>query len=200
MSPLERSELDDDPLAQFARWIEEAGALHAEPQAMAIATATPDGRPSARMVLLKRFDERGFVFVTDYNSRKASELESNPRAALLFHWDPPGRQVRIEGTVERTTAAETRELVKARARESRLVSISSRQSEPLDARETLAADVRRLEERYAGRELPVPDDWGGYRVIPESFEFWQKGAARFHDRFRYTAGAGGSWAVQRLYP
>lgn len=199
VGPLERGELLDDPFAQFARWIEEAGALHAEPQAMALATASPDAHPSVRMVLMKRVDERGFVFLTNYASRKARELAANKRAALLFHWDPPGRQVRVEGAVERTSEQETGELVTARARESRLVSMASRQSEPLASRDELTTEVKRLEERYAGDELPVADDWGGFRVVPETFEFWQQGPARLHDRFLYSRAPDG-WAVQRLYP
>ncbi len=199
VAPLDESELLEDPFAQFERWFAEAAALHAEPQAMAVATASPDARPSLRMVLMKRFDARGFVFLTNYASRKARELTANPRAALLFHWDPPGRQVRVEGPVERTDEQETAELVQARARESRIVSLASQQSEPLASREVLAEEVHRLERRYEGAELPVADDWGGFRVTPETFEFWQTGAARFHDRFVYSR-EGDGWTVQRLYP
>lgn len=197
--PLERQDLLDDPFAQFERWFEAAATLHAEPQAMAVATASTDARPSLRMVLMKRFDARGFVFLTNYASRKARELSANPRAALLFHWDPPGRQVRIEGSVERTAEEETAELVRARARESRIVSMASHQSEPLASREVLSEEVQRLEQRYADTELPVADDWGGFRVVPETFEFWQQGAARFHDRFLYRRDGDG-WSMQRLYP
>jgi len=197
--PVDRAALLDDPLAQFALWFAQARAEHREPQAMVVATATTDGRPSARMVLMKRFDERGFVFLTNYASRKGAELDANPRAALLFHWDPPGRQVRIEGHVERTSESETAELVHERARESRLVSMASRQSEPLASREELEQAVEQLGERFDGQELPVSSGWGGYRVIPEAVEFWQQGASRLHDRFRYRRSAGG-WSIERLYP
>lgn len=199
LPPLERADLLDDPVAQFALWFEGAAEQQSEPQAAALATATPDGRPAARMVLVKQFDERGFVFLTNYDGRKGRELAENPWAALLFHWDPPGRQVRIEGPVERTDEAETAALVRARSRESRIVSMASQQSAELESREQLAAAAARIAERYAGEELPVASGWGGYRVRAETIEFWQQGEHRFHDRFRYSRTSSG-WSVARLYP
>jgi len=170
------------------------------PEAAAVATATADGRPSARMVLVKRADERGFVFYTNYESRKALELAANPFAALLFYWTPLDRQVRIEGPVQRISAGESAEYVVSRARASQLSALASPQSRPLDSREVLERRVAELADRYAGADLPVPDHWGGFRVIPEALEFWQQGADRLHDRFRYTPAEGGGWRVQRLGP
>src|SRR5438477_3494601 len=163
--PLERSDLDPDPLRQFNRWFEDAQGAVRAPEAMAIATATGRGAPSVRMVLLKEFDERGFVFFTGYASRKGRELAENPRGALLFHW--PGRQVRIEGAVERLSAEEADAYFASRPRASRLSAIASRQSEVIPGREELEARVAEVEERFAGAEPPRPDRWGGYRLVPE---------------------------------
>jgi len=198
-APLEEQDLDGDPFAQFALWFEQAGIDHFEPEAVALATADGAGAPAVRMVLLKQFDERGFVFLTNYDGRKGRELAENPRAAMLFHWDPPGRQVRIEGRVERVSTGENAELVQARARRSRIISMASLQSRPLRSRAELEERVAELERRYAGRELPVPDDWGGLRLEPDAFEFWQQGANRFHDRFRYVRDGAG-WKIERLFP
>jgi pyridoxamine 5'-phosphate oxidase len=190
--------VDPDPLRQFARWFEEAAAAGvAMPEAMALATATPDGSPSVRMVLLKGFDERGFSFYTGYESRKGRELAENPRAALLFHW--PGRQVRIEGPVERLTAEESEAYFASRPRGSRLSAIASRQSEVVSSREELEARVAELEERFAGTEPPRPDRWGGFRLVPETYELWQHRDDRLHDRLRYRRDGSG-WLVERLSP
>jgi pyridoxamine 5'-phosphate oxidase len=199
LSELLEAQVDPDPLRQFARWFEEAAAAGvAMPEAMALATATADGRPSVRMVLLKGFDERGFSFYTGYESRKGRELAENPRAALLFHW--PGRQVRIEGPVERLTAEESDAYFASRPRGSRLSAIASRQSEVVTSREELEARVAELEERFAGAEPARPDRWGGFRLVPETYELWQHRDDRLHDRLRYRRDGNGRWVVERLSP
>jgi pyridoxamine 5'-phosphate oxidase len=199
--PLRRNDLRDDPLDQFASWFREAGeAGIVEAEAAALATASAGGVPSARMVLVKRFDQRGFLFFTSYVSRKARELEENPRAALLWHWRELGRQVRIEGAVEPATRQETEEYVLARHPASRLSALASPQSRPVESREWLEERVRELERRYAGVELPVPDDWGGYRLVPSCYEFWQHRESRLHDRFLYTALPEEGWKIERLAP
>jgi pyridoxamine 5'-phosphate oxidase len=166
---------------------------------MALATSTPDGAPSVRMVLLKGFDERGFVFYTGYESRKGLELAANPRAALLFHWDPFGRQVRVEGMLERTTAEETERYFHTRPRGAQIAALASRQSRVLAGREELEARVAQLGTELDGGEVPVPADWGGFRLAPEAYEFWQHRENRLHDRFRYRRDAGG-WIIERLSP
>ena len=192
---LTEADLDPDPLRQFESSFaaaREAG-LRA-PEAMALATATPDGAPSARMVLLKGADERGFVFFTSYESRKGDELEANPRVALLFYWEPLGRQVRVEGTVERVSDEESDAYFASRAPGSRAGAAASRQSRPLADRSELDRAVAAL-----GDDVPRPDWWGGYRVRPERYEFWQHRENRLHDRFCYERD-GSAWSIQRLYP
>jgi len=192
---LSEADLDPDPLRQFETWFHaarEAGMR--APEAMALATATPDGAPSARMVLLKGADERGFVFFTSYESRKGSELEANPRAALLFYWEPLGRQVRVEGRVERASAEESDAYFASRAPGSRAGAAASRQSRPLAERSELDRAVAEL-----GDDVPRPEWWGGYRLRPERYEFWQHRENRLHDRFRYER-EGSGWRIQRLYP
>ena len=200
--PLSQSDLDPDPLAQFAGWFEEAREAGVfEPEAMALASAGPDGAPSVRMVLLKGFSERGLQFFTSYESRKAGELESNPRAALLFYWPQLGRQVRIEGTVERVERSETEAYAHARPRLSQLSALASPQSKPVPDRTWLEQRVTQLDQEYAGRELPVGEHWGGYRLAAEAWEFWQHRDNRLHDRFRYEPDGAGGWrAPQRLAP
>ena len=199
MSELLESQVDPDPLRQFALWFDDARAAGvAMPESMAIATATRDGRPSVRMVLLKGFDERGFAFYTGYASRKGRELAENPRGALLFHW--PGRQVRIEGAVERLSAEEADAYFASRPRASRLSAIASRQSEVIPGREELEARVAEVEKRFADAEPPRPDRWGGYRLVPETYELWQHRDDRLHDRLRYRRDGRGAWVVERLSP
>jgi pyridoxamine 5'-phosphate oxidase len=193
---VDEGDLDRDPLTQFGRWYDEARSAVPEPDAAAVATATPDGRPSARMVLVKAFDENGLVFFTNYASRKGSELEANPRAALLFHWTQLGRQVRVEGPVERTSRAESEAYARSRPRRSQLSALASPQSQPVPSRDWLEQRVAELGQQD---ELPVRDDWGGYRLQPEAWEFWQHRDNRLHDRFRYLPAEDG-WRIERLGP
>jgi pyridoxamine 5'-phosphate oxidase len=198
--PLREEDLDDDPLRQFASWFGEAGAADVrEPDAAALATASADGVPSVRMVLVKSFDERGFVFFSHYDSRKGREIAANPRAALLFHWDPLGRQVRIEGPIEHTSAEESAAYIRSRPRSSQLSALASPQSQTVESREELERRVRDLERRYAHRELPMPSSWGGFRLTAETLEFWQQRHDRLHDRLRYHRG-GARWLIERLAP
>jgi pyridoxamine 5'-phosphate oxidase len=197
---MDEHDLDPVPLRQFARWFDEAGeaGLHA-PEAAALATATADGRPSVRMVLVKRADELGFVFHTNYESRKGGELAANPHAALLFWWQALGRQVRVEGTVERVATTESEGYFGSRPLASRLAAWASPQSRPLADRaelERLYADATR---RFPGEEVPLPPQWGGFRLAPGAYEFWQHGDDRLHDRIRYER-AGSGWTRTRLAP
>jgi pyridoxamine 5'-phosphate oxidase len=199
--PLREEDVDRDPLRQFAAWFEAAGeAGTTAPEAMAVATVAADGTPSLRMVLMKQFDERGFVFFTNYESRKAQELAANPQAALLFHWDLLGRQVRIEGPAQRTSAEESAAYVRRRPRASQLSALASPQSQVVENRAALEARVAELAGRHQSAELPVPEIWGGFRVLPESYEFWQHRNDRLHDRLRYTLGRDGGWVIERLAP
>ena len=196
--PLDESDVDPDPLRQFAAWFEEAGAAGVRArEATALATAAADGRPSVRMVLLKGFDERGFVFFTGYESRKGAELAANPRAALLFYWDPLGRQVRIEGVVERISGAESDAYFASRPRGAQISASVSPQSRVVESRASLEAAAARLQAR--GGELPRPSAWGGFRLAPETYEFWQHRSNRLHDRLRYRHD-GGRWKIERLGP
>jgi pyridoxamine 5'-phosphate oxidase len=198
--PLREQDLEADPLSQFGAWFREAGAAGVRlPEAAALATSSTEGAPSLRMVLVKGFDERGFVFFTNYASRKGRELAGNPRAALMFYWDPLGRQVRLEGAVARTSAEESAAYARSRARGSQLSALASPQSEPVDSREALERRVLGLEQRYGTGELPPPTDWGGFRLVAESIEFWQQREDRLHDRLRYRR-AGGDWLIERLAP
>jgi pyridoxamine 5'-phosphate oxidase len=192
---LRRTDLDADPLRQFQKWFDEAEDAVRMREAMAVATATAEGAPSVRMVLLKAADDRGLVFFTHYTSRKGRELAANPHAALLFHWDPLGRQVRVEGSVERVSAEESDAYFATRPAGARAGARVSRQSEVLSDRGQLEHRVAELREA----ELTRPESWGGFRLVPDSWEFWQHRDDRLHDRFRYTRRAG-AWLIERLYP
>jgi pyridoxamine 5'-phosphate oxidase len=195
------SPLVTNPFTRFQEWLTEAWAHEPEDaNAMTLATTTPDGTPSARIVLLKGADERGFVFYTNQQSRKGEELAANARAALLFHWKPQGRQVRIEGRVERATAAEADAYYATRARLSRLGAWASDQSRPLAERAELERRLAAVEAKYPGEDIPRPPHWSGFRVIPERFEFWQNMPFRLHDRTVYTKSANGGWTVGKLFP
>jgi pyridoxamine 5'-phosphate oxidase len=199
--PLREQDVDPDPLGQFAAWFTDAAEAGVRiPEAMALATATGAGRPTVRMVLMKGYDERGFVFFTHYASEKGRELQTNPQAALLFYWDPLGRQVRIEGPAERTSPEETGAYVRSRPAGSQVSALASPQSQVLGSREQLERRVAELEARYRGAELPLPEDWGGFRVRPDNFEFWQNRDDRLHDRLRYMRQPDGAWRIERLAP
>jgi pyridoxamine 5'-phosphate oxidase len=198
---LEESDADPNPIEQFRRWFDEALAanLH-EPTAMTLATATPDGRPSARVVLLKGFDERGFVFYTNYEGRKSKELEANPCCALVFYWGELERQVRVEGRAGRIPDGQSDAYFAVRPRGSQLGAWASEQSRPVRDRGALEQSMRELEVEYEGREVPRPPFWGGYRVEPETIEFWQGRENRLHDRLRYRRLRDGGWRRERLQP
>lgn len=192
--------LDPDPLRQFLRWFDEARDAGVEvPEAMALATSTPEGRPSVRMVLLKGADETGFGFHTNYESRKGGELEANPHAALLFHWQAQGRQVRVEGRVARAPADESEAYFSTRPLGSRLAAWASPQSRPLADRHELERLYADAVARFPDEEVPRPQHWGGYRLVPDAYEFWQHADNRLHDRVRYERDAAG-WSRLRLAP
>jgi pyridoxamine 5'-phosphate oxidase len=194
--PLRESDLDAEPLAQFRKWWDEAEVDGRE--TVAVATATRDGSPSVRMVLLKGADQRGLVFYTGYESRKGRELDENPQAALLLYWRDLGRQVRVEGRVERTPEVEADEYFASRPLGSKLSAVVSRQSEVIPSRESLEQAAAELHERV-GDDVPRPATWGGYRVVPTLWEFWQHREDRMHDRFRYRP-EGDGWVIERLSP
>lgn len=199
--PLHRRDLAPDPLEQFLRWYreaEEAGLRY--PNAMALATATRDGRPSVRMVLLRGADEQGFVFYTNLESRKGQELAENPRAALLFYWEPLERQVRIDGHVELVSDAEADEYFATRPYGSQISAWASAQSQTIASREELEQRHRTFAERFPEGAVPRPPFWGGFRVRPVVYEFWQGRPDRLHDRFRYERQPDGSWSIERLQP
>jgi pyridoxamine 5'-phosphate oxidase len=199
--PLREQDVKADPLSQFAVWYRDAETAGVRlPEAAALATAAVDGSPSLRMVLVKGFDERGFVFFSNYASLKGRELTINPRAALLFYWDSLGRQVRITGPVERTSSSESDNYVRSRPRASQLSALASPQSQTIESRSALERRVSELKEGFGDGELPLPTDWGGFRVAMEAVEFWQQRDDRLHDRLRYRRGDDADWVIERLAP
>jgi pyridoxamine 5'-phosphate oxidase len=199
--PLRETDADPDPLQQFASWFSQAVSADIHlPEAAALATAAPDGTPSVRMVLVKEPGAGGFVFYSNYGSRKGEELRANPRAALLFYWDALGRQVRVEGGVQRTDAAASAAYVRSRPRASQLSALASPQSTVIESRQQLEEWVDELAARYKDDELPVPENWGGFRLVPEVIEFWQHREDRLHDRLRYRLRNDGSWLLERIAP
>ena len=198
---LRRRDLDPDPIKQFSGWF--TAAIEAELRdvnAMSLATVGQDGKPSVRVVLLKRFDQDGFVFFTNYESEKGKQLEANPRAALAFYWIELDRQIRVNGTVEKTSRQESARYFHSRPLGSQIAAWASRQSEVVDARRVLDARFAEMSERYANGPVPLPPHWGGYCLKPETIEFWQGRPNRLHDRFRYTRQTNGSWLIHRLAP
>lgn len=197
---LDEKTIDPDPIKQFQIWFEDAVAAKLPmPEAMTLATATRDGKPSARMVLLKQVDHDGFVFFTNYRSAKAEQLDANPYAALVFYWSQLDRQVRVEGSVVKTSAQESRDYFRTRPRESQIGAWASEQSQAIASRELLEQRALELEALYRDREVDLPEHWGGYRLRPERIEFWKSRIGRLHDRLLYQR-AGDSWTITRLAP
>lgn len=198
---LRRKDLAASPFEQFDKWYKEAqNTEHKFANAMTLATATREGMPSARVVLLKEFDEQGFVFYTNYDSQKGHELAENPLVCLNFYWEQLDRQVRISGRVTKTSQAESEEYFRTRPLESRLGAWASKQSRVIASRDFLEKQMQELADQYADGDVPLPPYWGGYRVAPEAIEFWQNRTGRLHDRFRYSRQADGSWSIERLSP
>lgn len=198
---LDRADLNTDPFAQFDHWMREAIETEiCEPNAMALATADAKGRPALRTVLLKGFDQRGLVFYTNYESAKAHDLAVNPNVALMFAWLPLERQVRVTGRAEKISTTESMKYFLSRPRESQIGAWASRQSEVITTRSLLEMKFAEMKAKFMKGKIPLPDHWGGYRVTPESFEFWQGRPSRLHDRFRYKMQPDGAWQIERLMP
>lgn len=198
---LDEKEIDSDPIKQFQTWLNDA--IEAQiplAEAMTLATATPDGKPTARMILLKQVDEDGFVFFTNYRSAKARQLDANPFAALVFYWDQLERQVRVEGSVARVSEQESRDYFQTRPRESQIGAWASDQSDVIAGRDVLEQRARELETLYCDRDIDCPEHWGGYRVTPELIEFWKGRVGRLHDRILYRRESSGVWTISRLAP
>jgi pyridoxamine 5'-phosphate oxidase len=200
LKKLTKKDVSPDPFKQFHTWFEEAKAsISGEPNAMILSTSSQNGHPSSRVVLLKDFSEKGFVFFTNYRSRKGNELEDNPFAALLFFWGELERQVRIEGRVEKISRKESSNYFGTRPRLSQIGALASKQSKTIEKRSDLEDAFHKLDKEFEGKEIPMPENWGGYIVIPEYFEFWQGRRSRLHDRISYTA-VSGLWKIERLSP
>jgi len=201
MDVLDEKRIDTDPIKLFQRWFDDAIAANLPmPDAMGLATVTPDGRPTARMVLLKQVDAEGFVFFTNYQSSKAKQLEINPYAALVFYWVQLDRQVRVEGKVTKTSAEESAAYFKTRPRESQIGAWASPQSEVISAREVLEQRAHELADQYCDREIDCPEHWGGFRLAPDRIEFWKSRIGRLHDRILYELQPDGTWSIKRLAP
>jgi pyridoxamine 5'-phosphate oxidase len=198
--PLSELHSDSNPMRQFALWFEQVRDMEPDPTAMALATASPDGRPSVRTVLLKGMDDRGYIFYTNYESRKAREMDATGRASLLFFWRTLERQVRIDGTVERISPVESDAYFETRPLDSRLSVYASKQSEAIENRDVLEEAFERVRRTYGNGAVPRPEWWGGYRIVPDEFEFWQGRTSRLHDRLRYLKQPDGSWHRERLAP
>ena len=198
--PLSEVHSDPNPMRQFAHWFEHVRHTEADPTAMALATASPEGRPSVRTVLLKGIDDRGYIFYTNYESRKAREMEATGRASLLFFWSSVERQVRIDGSVERISPVESDAYFETRPLDSRLSVHASKQSEAIESRDVLEEAFERVKHTYGDGPVPRPEWWGGYRIVPDEFEFWQGRTSRLHDRLRYVKQPDGSWHRERLAP
>ena len=196
---MDEADLSDDPLEQLAVWLDQAGATSPQPDAMTLATADQNGRPSARQVLLRGLDSRGLVFFTNHRSKKARDLAENPHAAIVFHWYAQGRQVRVEGGVTRVDQAESEAYWQTRPRASQIAAWASPQSDSVASREELDRLYEDMRERQAENEVPLPPFWGGYRVAPDSIEFWQHHDDRLHDRIRYVR-TDAAWQRERLAP
>ncbi len=200
-SALHRRDLDPDPIRQFEHWLNDAiAAAQIEPTAMTLATATPVGRPSARIVLLKGVDAGGFVFFTNYLSQKGREIEANPNVELVFFWDKLERTVRVHGTVTRSSRDESETYFHQRPKRSQIGAAASRQSEVIESRAVLEHRFAELEKQYEQDDVPTPANWGGFRVKPDTIEFWQGRRSRLHDRLRYRRDAGGAWVIERIAP
>ncbi|MEZ6063253.1 MAG: pyridoxamine 5'-phosphate oxidase [Planctomycetaceae bacterium] len=198
---LKRQDLDASPFRQFEAWFQAANdaGLH-EPNAMSLATATSQAAPSLRTVLLKYWDEQGFVFFTNYGSRKAREINENPQVAVLFYWPPLQRQIRIEGAVQKVSSAESLRYFATRPRGSQLGAWCSAQSTAISSRSILEAKLAEIRQKFQEGKIPLPSFWGGYRIVPRRFEFWQAGDDRLHDRFVYEPAEDATWSIQRLAP
>lgn len=198
---LRRENLNDNPFTQFEAWLQQAVASQIpDPTAMVLATVDASGQPDQRIVLLKQVDERGFVFYTNYASKKARDIATNGKVSLHFPWHMMERQVRVNGTASRLSAAESVKYFVSRPPESQLAAWASQQSSRISSRRFLLDQFERMKEKFADGKIPLPDFWGGYRVVPHRFEFWQGGASRLHDRFEYLLDSSGGWDIGRLAP
>ena len=198
---LDREDLSDDPIVQFEEWFRYAcETVPMDPNAVVLATVDSESRPSTRTVLLKSFDERGFVFYTNYESKKAAHIETNPNVSLIFFWSEAARQVKIRGTAERIPTKESLKYFLSRPRGSQLGAWVSNQSSVISSRSLLESEFQKLKDKFRNKEVPLPSFWGGYRVVPDQIEFWQGRRNRLHDRFEYTKREDGSWSIERLAP